>query len=286
MATAPTRRGKVRDIYELGNQLLLVASDRISAFDWVLPNDIPDKGRVLTQISGFWFDRLSVPHHLISLEVQSAPIPDGLDPEWLDGRAMHVRRCEVVPIECVVRGYLCGSGWKEYQANGSVCGIKLPDGLTNCSRLDEPIFTPATKEDEGHDVNISFERMVEIVGQKTANDLRQRSIEIYQQGAAHALSKGIIIADTKFEWGWHDGELILIDEVLTPDSSRFWPAELYQPGKSQPSFDKQFVRDYLETTTWDKDSPPPSLPDEIITKTREKYIEAYERLTDQQFAWK
>lgn len=286
MKTAPTRRGKVRDIYEQDDRLLMVASDRISAFDWVLPIDIPDKGRVLTQISGFWFDRLEVPHHLISLDVRNQPIPEGLDPGWLDGRAMFVRRCSVVPIECVVRGYLCGSGWKEYQQDGSVCGIDLPPGLTNCSKLDQPIFTPATKEDEGHDINISYDRMVEIVGEDTADELRRRSIEIYQLGAEHARQHGIIIADTKFEWGWYEGRLILIDEVLTPDSSRFWPADLYQAGKNQPSFDKQFVRDYLETTDWDKDSPPPTLPEEIVVKTREKYIDAYERITGQPFAWK
>ncbi len=286
MTATMVRQGKVRDIYDLGKELLLVTSDRISAFDWVLPNEIPDKGRVLTQLSAHWFSVFDVPNHLKSLDVEEGSIPVGLELEDLVGRSMVVKKCEVVPIECVVRGYLCGSGWKEYQQDGSVCGIKLPDGLLNSSKLDEPIFTPATKEDEGHDVNISFERMVEIVGQETSEELRQRSMDIYQRGAERALENGIIIADTKFEWGWHDGELILIDEVLTPDSSRFWPADQYEPGKSQPSFDKQFVRDYLETTDWDKDSDPPELPDEIVLRTREKYIEAFEVITGQDFPWK
>ena len=280
------RQGKVRDIYDLGDRLLMVASDRISAFDWVLPNDIPDKGRVLTEISRFWFDRLQVPHHLISTDVSNVPLPHGVERSYLEGRSMLVKKCEVVPIECVVRGYLCGSGWKEYLQDGTVCGIRLPDDLSNCSQLAEPIFTPATKEESGHDENIPFERMVEIVGSQTAEELRKRSIEIYRQGAQYALDKGIIIADTKFEWGRCDGELILIDEVLTPDSSRFWPADQYEPGHGQPSFDKQFVRDYLETTDWDKNSDPPTLPEDIVTKTRAKYIDAYERLTERDFAWK
>jgi len=199
---------------------------------------------------------------------------------------MVVRKCEVVPIECVVRGYLEGSGWKEYQQSGTVCGIALPAGLQQCSQLAQPIFTPATKEETGHDINVSFDRMVELIGQKTADELRRRSVEIYLRGAAHARQQGIIIADTKFEWGCVDDELILIDEVLTPDSSRFWPVDRYEPGHGQPSFDKQFVRDYLTSTGWDKNSPPPSLPDEIVTKTRATYIEAYERLTGQAFAWK
>ena len=286
MTTTMLRQGKVRDIYELDNQLLLVASDRISAFDWVLPNNIPDKGRVLTQISLFWLEKLGVDNHLIASELEPQQVPPELDAEFLRGRSMLVRKCEVVPIECVVRGYLSGSGWKEYQQNGCVCGIQLPDGLTNSSQLSEAIFTPATKEDDGHDINISFERMVEIVGADTANELRDRSIDLYTRGAAFARERGIIIADTKFEWGWHDGRLILIDEVLTPDSSRFWPADKYEAGRGQPSFDKQFVRDYLETTDWDKNSTPPTLPDEIIAKTREKYIEAYEQLTGESFAWK
>ncbi|HRX78896.1 MAG: phosphoribosylaminoimidazolesuccinocarboxamide synthase [Planctomycetaceae bacterium] len=282
----PVRRGKVRDIYDLGDQLLMISTDRISAYDWVLPSGIPDKGRVLTQVSAFWFDRLDVPHHLLSTELENAGLPDETDLEQLSGRSMLVRKCEVVPIECVVRGYLDGSGWKEYQKSGTVCGIKLPSGLKQCSKLDEPIFTPATKEETGHDINISFERMVEIIGEGPAEELRRRSIDIYLRGAEYARQRGIIIADTKFEWGRFDGELILIDEVLTPDSSRFWPADQYEPGHGQPSFDKQFVRDWLSATDWDKNSPPPALPEDVIAKTREKYIEAYEQLTGQKFAWK
>lgn len=282
----PVRRGKVRDIYDLGERLLMISSDRISAFDWVLPTPIPDKGRVLTQISSFWFDLLKVTNHLISLELDTVDLPAGTDLESLEGRSMVVRKCEVVPIECVVRGYLDGSGWKEYQENGKVCGIELPEGLTQCSQLAEPIFTPATKEQSGHDINISFERMVEIVGAEMAEELRQRSIDTYLRGAEYAREKGIIIADTKFEWGTVDGELILIDELLTPDSSRFWPADQYEPGHGQPSFDKQFVRDHLTATGWDKNSTPPELPEDVVVKTREKYVAAFELLTGKEFAWK
>lgn len=286
LAGWPVRRGKVRDIYDLGDRLLMISSDRISAFDWVLPTPIPDKGRVLTQISVFWFDLLQTPHHLLSQDLDSLRLPPEAAPASLAGRSMIVRKCDVVPIECVVRGYLEGSGWKEYQQNQAVCGIALPPGLRQGSQLAEPIFTPATKEESGHDINISYERMVEIVGADTAAELRQRSIEIYRRGAEYARTKGILIADTKFEWGRVDGQLILIDEVMTPDSSRFWPADQYEPGRSQPSFDKQFVRDYLTSTGWDKNSDPPSLPDEVVRKTRAMYIEAYERLTGQAFAWK
>ncbi len=282
----PVRRGKVRDIYDLGDHLLMVSTDRISAFDWVIPTGIPDKGRVLTQVSAFWFERLGTPHHLLTLELDPAQLPPGADLEALQGRSMVVRKAEVVPIECVVRGYLDGSGWKEYQRSGSVCGIPLPSGLRQCSRLEEPIFTPATKEESGHDINISFERMVELVGRELAEQLRTKSMELYRRGAEFALERGIIIADTKFEWGRADGELILIDEVLTPDSSRFWPADQYEPGRAQPSFDKQYVRDYLSATSWDKSSTPPELPSDVVRKTREKYIEAYERLTGSEFAWK
>ena len=282
----PVRRGKVRDIYDLGDRLLMISSDRISAFDWVLPTPIPDKGRVLTQISAFWFELLQTPHHLLSLEPDSLGLPVTVDTASLAGRSMIVRKCEVVPIECVVRGYLEGSGWKEYQQNQAVCGIPLPAGLRQGSQLPGPIFTPATKEESGHDINISYEQMVKIVGSETASELRQRSIEIYRRGAEYARTKGILIADTKFEWGRVDGQLILIDEVLTPDSSRFWPADQYEPGHSQPSFDKQFVRDYLTSTGWDKNSDPPALPDEVVRKTRATYIEAYERLTGKPFAWK
>jgi len=279
----PLRRGKVRDIYDLGDKLLLVSTDRISAFDWVLPSGIPDKGRVLTQIAAFWFDLLGQANHLITTDVEQMELPAGVDRDVLAQRTSLVRKTEVVPIECVVRGYLAGSGWKEYQAGGTVCGIKLGDGLTQGARLEQPIFTPATKATSGHDENISFERMVDLVGAEQADQLRRRSIELFNRGVEHARQRGIIIADTKFEWGEVGGELILIDEVLTPDSSRFWPADQYQPGRSQPSFDKQFVRDWLEATDWDKESPPPPLPDDVANKTRKKYVEAYERLTGLEF---
>jgi phosphoribosylaminoimidazole-succinocarboxamide synthase len=282
----PKRSGKVRDIYDLGRELLLVSTDRISAFDWVLPTGIPDKGRVLTQISAFWFDRLNEPHHLLSTDVETFELPSGVDWAPLVGRSMLVRKTNVVPIECVVRGYLSGSGWKEYRERGSVCGVRLPANLRESDRLPEPIFTPATKEESGHDINISFERMVELAGRATSEELRRRSLAVYQRGADYARSQGIIIADTKFEWGMTDEGIILIDEVMTPDSSRFWPLDAYQPGGAQPSFDKQFVRDWLETTDWDKNSPPPELPADVVAKTRAKYVEAYERLTGVAFAWK
>jgi len=281
-----SRRGKVRDIYDLGDQILLVSTDRISAFDWVLPSGIPDKGRVLTQVAAFWFDRLDVPHHLISTDVADMDLPAGTDLDSLAGRTSLVRKTEVVPIECVVRGYLVGSGWKEYQQSGTVCGIKLPEGLLESAELEEPIFTPSTKAEEGHDENITFEQMADVVGQETAEELRERSLDVFNRGREYAKGRGIIIADTKFEFGRDaNGQIILIDEVLTPDSSRFWPADQYEPGKSQPSFDKQFVRDWLSSTDWDKNSEPPALPDDVVAKTREKYVEAYERLTGQEFGW-
>ncbi len=282
----PVRRGKVRDIYDFGDRLLLVASDRISAFDWVLPAGIPDKGRVLTQLSDVWFRRLEVPHHLISTSVDELPLPAGVDRPALDGRSMLVRKTDVVPIECVVRGYLSGSGWKEYRQTGSVCGIRLPEGLTQSDRLPEPIFTPATKAEGGHDINVSFEEMCRLVGEDLSKELRSLSLDIYNRGAELARAKGIIIADTKFEFGRCNGELLLIDEVLTPDSSRFWPIDGYEPGRGQPSFDKQFVRDWLETTDWDKNSPPPPLPDDIVAKTRKKYVEAYHKLVGREFPWR
>ena len=282
----PMRRGKVREVYDFGDRLLLVASDRISAFDWVLPTGIPDKGRVLTKISEFWFGRLGTPHHLLSMNPSDVPLPPGVDVGALEGRAMVCRKTQVVPVECVVRGYLAGSGWKEYRASGTVCGISLPDGLQESSRLPEPIFTPASRADEGHDENISFERMVSIVGAPLAERLRQLSLDIYSRGAEHARGRGILIADTKFEFGIVGDEILLIDEVMTPDSSRFWPVDQYAPGRGQPSFDKQFVRDWLEKTTWDKNSPPPELPPEIVAGTREKYVDAYERLTGERFPWK
>jgi phosphoribosylaminoimidazole-succinocarboxamide synthase len=281
----PVRRGKVRDIYDFGDRLLFVASDRISAFDWVLPTGIPDKGRVLTQLSRMWFDRLDVEHHLLSMQLDDLPLPDDADREALEGRSMVVTKTDVVPVECVVRGYLSGSGWKEYQRDQAVCGIALPEGLTESDRLPDLIFTPATKAEEGHDINISFEQMIEIVGEELSVQLRDLSLDIYRQGAEYALTKGIIIADTKFEFGIKDGEVLLIDEVLTPDSSRFWPQDLYQPGHGQPSYDKQFVRDWLETTDWDKESTPPGLPEDIVSRTRAKYVEAFELLVGDTFAW-
>ena len=277
----PVRQGKVRDVYDIGEFYLMVASDRISAFDYILPTLIPDKGRVLTQISKFWFDYFDVPNHLVSTDLSDIDLPEGLSAEELEGRTMVVKKCEVVPIECVVRGYLVGSGWKDYQSSGAVCGIDLPAGLQNCAKFPEAIFTPATKAEEGHDENVSFERVVQDVGLETAEALKAKSLHVYTQGRDYAASKGIILADTKFEWGFHNGELILIDEVMTPDSSRFWPADQYEPGRNQLSFDKQFVREWLESTTWDKNSPPPELPPEIIAKTREKYIDAFERLSEQ-----
>ncbi|MEN6457336.1 MAG: phosphoribosylaminoimidazolesuccinocarboxamide synthase [Thermoguttaceae bacterium] len=284
LAGVPVRRGKVRDIYDLGDRLLLVSTDRISAFDWVLPTGIPDKGRVLTQIAAFWFGLLGEPNHLITTDVDQMDLPAGVDRQALAGRSTLCRKTQVVPIECVVRGYLAGSGWKEYQKSGTVCGIPLPAGLTECARLPEPIFTPSTKATEGHDENISFERTVEIAGAELANELRDRSLRIFRRGSEYARQRGIIIADTKFEFGRVGGELLLIDEVLTPDSSRFWPADGYAPGHGQPSFDKQFVRDWLSGTDWDKNSPPPVLPDEVVARTRQKYVEAYETLTDRKFS--
>ncbi len=276
----PCRRGKVRDVYDLGDRLVIVATDRISAFDWVLPTGIPDKGRVLTGLTLFWLDYLGVPNHLISTDVQALGPAFAAQAAELEGRTCLVRKAKVVPIECVVRGYLAGSGWSEYRKSGTVCGIPLPSGLRQCERLPEPIFTPATKEESGHDQNISFEQMIAITGRDVATELRQKSLDVYRRGADYALKHGIILADTKFEWGHTpDGQLILIDEVLTPDSSRFWPADQYTPGANPPSFDKQFVRDWLETTNWDKNSTPPPLPTEVVEKTRAKYLEAYERLT-------
>jgi phosphoribosylaminoimidazole-succinocarboxamide synthase len=276
----PVRRGKVRDVYDLGDRLVIVATDRISAFDWVLHTGIPDKGRVLTGMTRFWLEFLKVPNHLLSMNVSSFGAAFASQKDLLAGRSMLVRKTQVVPVECVVRGYLAGSGWKEYKQQGTVCGIRLPAGLRESQELPEPIFTPATKEESGHDQNIPFEKMVEISGKATADELRRRSLEIYARARDFARGKGIIIADTKFEWGQlPGGELILIDEVLTPDSSRFWPMDEYKPGSNPPSYDKQFVRDWLETTGWDKNSSPPPLPAEVVSKTRQKYLEAYERLT-------
>ncbi len=275
----PVRRGKVRDVYDFGDRLLFVATDRISAFDYVLPVGIPRKGEVLTRLSRFWFERLSVPSHYLPDGIASLPLPPGTDRAALADRSMIVRRAEVVPVECVVRGYLAGSGWKEYRQQGTVCGQRLTTGLTECCQLPEPVFTPATKAESGHDENISFARMADLVGTDRANQLRTLSLQIYSDGAAHARQKGIIIADSKFEFGVADGAILLIDEVMTPDSSRFWPADTWRPGSNPPSFDKQFVRDWLEQSGWDKNSPPPPLPESVIRHTAEKYAEAFERLT-------
>ena len=279
----PVRRGKVRDIFDLGDRLLLVSTDRISAFDWILPSGIPSKGCILTQIARFWFDLLDEPNHLISTDVEEMDLPKDADLQSLAGRSTLVKKTEVVPIECVVRGYLAGSGWKEYQQSGTVCGIELPAGLTESAQLPEPIFTPSTKAETGHDENISFEQMVECVGPEVSEELCRRSLAIFSQGTEYAKQRGLIIADTKFEFGRLGDQIILIDEVLTPDSSRFWPADQYQPGRGQPSFDKQFVRDWLSATDWDKNSPPPALPDDVVARTRDKYVEAYERLTGNKF---
>ena len=294
-------RGKVRDIYEVGNNLLIVATDRISAFDSVIPNGIPYKGKVLTLLSEFWFNYTSdlAENHLITTDIKKVlntlltsskgeipPSPPfekggegGFDVEMLSGRSMLVKKTKVIPIECVVRGYLAGSAWKEYKESGSVCGIKLPAGLKECERFAEPIFTPATKATSGHDVNISYAEASEMVGKEIMSKLRERSIAIYKKACDYAYGRGIIISDTKFEWGMLNGKIILIDELLTPDSSRFWPLAGYTPGRQQPSFDKQFVRDYLERIRWDKNPAAPTLPDEIVHRTSEKYLEAYRMLT-------
>jgi phosphoribosylaminoimidazole-succinocarboxamide synthase len=287
------RRGKVRDVYDLGETLLIVATDRISAFDYVLGSGIPDKGKVLTQLSAFWFERLAdlTPHHLLSIDVKDFPAETEPHHEVLRGRSMWVRKTDPLPVECVARGYLSGSGLKDYNKTGAVCGISLPPGLVDSSRLPEPIFTPATKAESGHDENISEAQAAEILGAELTQELKDLTLRIYSEGVAHAATCGIIIADTKFEFGLAprtpvgatagdvEPELVLIDEVLTPDSSRFWPAGLYQEGRAQPSFDKQFVRDYLEQIKWNKQPPVPSLPDEVVAKTREKYLEAYKLLT-------
>jgi phosphoribosylaminoimidazole-succinocarboxamide synthase len=282
----PAKRGKVRDIYDLGDKLLLVASDRISAFDVIMPNGIPCKGIILTQISKFWFDMFAkkFPNHVLTTEVKEFPEPFKSKPDMFAGRSMLVRKLKVVAIECVVRGYITGSGWKEYQKAGSVCGITLPKGLKQCDKLPEPIFTPTTKANVGHDENITFDDAVKMVGPDLARQLRDNTIELYRQAADYARSRGIIIADTKFEWGLDEkGKLVLVDEVFTPDSSRFWPADEYEPGHDQPSFDKQYVRNFLETLDWNKTPPGPTLPDEVVQGTLNRYLEAYERLTGKKF---
>ncbi len=282
----PAKRGKVRDIYDLGDKLLLVASDRISAFDVIMPNGIPCKGIILTQISKFWFDMFAkkFPNHVITTEVRELPEPFKSKPDMFAGRSMLVRKLKVVAIECVVRGYITGSGWKEYQKSGSVCGIALPKGLKQCDKLPEPIFTPTTKANVGHDENITFDDAVKMVGPDLARQLRDNTIELYRQAADYARGRGIIIADTKFEWGLDEkGKLVLVDEVFTPDSSRFWPADGYEPGHDQPSFDKQYVRNFLETLAWNKTPPGPTLPDDVVKGTLSRYLEAYEKLTGKKF---
>jgi phosphoribosylaminoimidazole-succinocarboxamide synthase len=273
--------GKVRDVYAIDGNLLIIATDRISAFDCILPQGIPGKGEVLTRMSLFWFDMLSsvIPNHLVSTNVNDFPAPLRQYRDQLEGRSMLVKRCRMEPVECVARGYISGSGWKDYKSTGSICGIQLPAGLLESDKLPEPIFTPATKAETGHDENISFETATRLIGRQTAALLSDLTLLIYQKAAAYAETRGIIIADTKFEFGWYDGELLLADEVLTPDSSRFWPRKEYAPGGPQKSFDKQFVRDYLETLDWNKQPPAPDLPAEVIEKTAAKYQEAYTRLT-------
>jgi phosphoribosylaminoimidazole-succinocarboxamide synthase len=284
---SPDRQGKVRDLYDFGDRLLIVATDRISAFDYVLGSGIPDKGKVLTQISSFWFDRMAgaAPNHVISTDPADYPEPAQAAGEMLRGRSMLVTRTEPLPIECVARGYLSGSGWKDYVATGAVCGIRLPAGLRESDRLPEPIFTPATKAQSGHDINIDEDEAARLVGADVLARVRELTLRLYREGSLHADRSGIIVADTKFEFGrLPSGEILLIDEVLTPDSSRFWPRDTYQPGGAQPSFDKQFVRDYLERIRWNKQPPVPALPEDVVVKTREKYVEAFRRLTGRELA--
>jgi phosphoribosylaminoimidazole-succinocarboxamide synthase len=276
------RRGKVRDVYDLGESLLFVATDRISAFDVILSPGIPQKGAILTQISNFWFHRFGeIENHLLETDFDRLP-PAVRQREELRGRTVLVRKCELIPIECVARGYLAGSGLKEYRASGKVCGVPLPEGLVNASRLPEPIFTPATKEETGHDVNITFEEMASRVGAELASTLRDLTLTIYAKAAAFAAERGILIADTKFEFGLADGRIVWIDEALTPDSSRFWPADAWKPGANPPSFDKQYVRDWLESTGWDKNPPAPELPTKVVENTRQKYLQAYRQLTGEE----
>ena len=278
----PQKQWKVRDIFDCGDTLVMVATDRISAFDYVLGSGIPDKGRVLTQLSSFWFERTGgiVQNHLLSTDVRTYPEPLRRYGEVLHGRSMLVRKTAPVPIECVARGYLSGSGWKEYVATGSVCGIRLPDGLRESDRLPAPIFTPATKAESGHDINISEDEAGSIAGVELVSRLRELTLQLYDHGARHAEANGIILADTKFEFGlMADNSIVLIDEVMTPDSSRYWPKDQYAPGRSQPSFDKQYVRDYLEQIRWNKQPPVPALPEHVVIGTRDKYLEAFRRLT-------
>ncbi|MEF8878882.1 MAG: phosphoribosylaminoimidazolesuccinocarboxamide synthase [Candidatus Thermoplasmatota archaeon] len=276
------KKGKVRDVYEFDDdKLLLMITDRISAFDFVLHEPIPKKGVCLTQLSAFWFDYFedTIPSHMISADVSEFPEELKEYSEVLEGRSMLVKKAEVFPIECIVRGYISGSAWRSYQKDGTVCGIELPEGMKESEKFEEPLFTPSTKAEEGHDENISFEKMKEIIGEENAEKLKNLSLEIYKRGSEYARERGIIIADTKFEFGRIGDQIILVDEVLTPDSSRFWPADEYEPGKKQPSFDKQYVRDYLSETGWDKNSSPPHLPKEVVEGTKKRYHEAYEKIT-------
>jgi phosphoribosylaminoimidazole-succinocarboxamide synthase len=279
------KKGKVRDVYDVNDKLLLIVTDRISAFDFVLTEPIPNKGICLTQISKFWFDYFkdTALNHVISADITE--FPDDLKEfnDVLNGRSMLVKKAKVFPVECIVRGYISGSAWKSYQKDGTVCGIKLPEGLKESDKFEEPLFTPSTKAETGHDINISYEEMKELIGKEDAERIKNLSLELYKKGAEYALSKGIIIADTKFEFGKIDDKIIIVDEILTPDSSRFWPADKYEPGKSQPSFDKQYVRDYLSSTDWDKNSAPPNLPDHVVEETQNKYKEAYEKITGEKF---
>jgi phosphoribosylaminoimidazole-succinocarboxamide synthase len=280
------RRGKVRDVYDLGSELLIVATDRLSAFDVVLPTGIPDKGRVLTQLSLFWFSLLEevVPNHVLTADVSRYPAAlRGLTSQ-LEGRSMIVRKTEPLPVECVVRGFITGSGWKDYKATGAICGIPLPAGLRESDRLEPPIFTPSTKAEVGHDENIAFAEVEKLLGAERAEEVRRGSLAIYTRARAHAEERGILLADTKFEFGVRGGDLVWIDEALTPDSSRFWPRDAYEPGRSQPSFDKQYVRDYLEGLSWDKRPPGPALPPDVVASTREKYREAYALITGKQLS--
>jgi len=279
------KKGKVRDVYDVNDKLLLIVTDRISAFDFVLPEPIPNKGIFLTQISKFWFEffKDTALNHVISADISEFPDVLKQHKEILNGRSMLVKKAKVFPIECIVRGYLSGSAWKSYQKDGTVCGIKLPEGLKESDKFEEPLFTPSTKAESGHDINISYDEMVRLIGKEDAEKIKNLSLELYKKGAEYALEKGIIIADTKFEFGKIDDKIIIVDELLTPDSSRFWPADKYESGKSQPSFDKQYVRDYLSSTGWDKNSSPPNLPDYVIEETQNKYREAYERLTGEKF---
>jgi len=282
------KKGKVRDVYQTNDKLLLIVTDRISAFDFVLHEPIPNKGICLTQISKFWFDffKDTIPSHMISADIKDFPKVLKNYADILKGRSMLVKKAKVFPIECIVRGYISGSAWNSYKKDGKVCGIKLPKGLRESDKFDEPLFTPSTKSESGHDINISLDEMKKIIGKEDAEKLKELSLKIYKEGSKYALKRGIIIADTKFEFGKIGDQLIVVDEVLTPDSSRFWPADLYEPGKSQPSFDKQYVRDYLSGTNWDKNSAPPHLPDEVIFETQRKYQEAYEKITGTKFTFK